>query len=298
MCGLLYLQACWGMLVKFWEGDPPCIGLVGGGCPWGRIPQDQWLGDTCRFGCWASFSTCICSWANVLCLCCWAWDPVRVKGGPSPLGPGFICWKGNGWGPLGWRAELFSTTREPEGRIFTERLQLPVLIFRIILVTVSSYRFNILMDATCNVATISVKLVSFRAWVQCVLHVMFGSWLCSDIIIIIIIIPTWTQVEIFYPHLQGESLLPYNRYKTVKVVTKTFPLKHEASQHIFFEILVKYHMADEHARRRALTTNTANRKTASEQREKPEYFHKHPMLVYRTVACINADELIFNCNLT
>lgn len=114
MCGLPYLQACWGMPVKFWEGDPPCIGRVGGGCPGWRIPQDQWLGDTCRFGCWASFSTCICSWASVLCLGCWAWEPVRAIGGPSPLGPGFICWKGNGWGPLGCRAELFSTTREPE----------------------------------------------------------------------------------------------------------------------------------------------------------------------------------------
>lgn len=114
MCGLPYLQACWGMPVKLWEGEPPWIGRVGGGWPGWRMPQDQWLGDRWRFGCWASFSTCICSWASVLCLGCWPEDPVRVKGGPSPLGPGFICWKGNCWGPLGCRAELFSTTREPK----------------------------------------------------------------------------------------------------------------------------------------------------------------------------------------
>lgn len=141
MCGLPYLQACWGMPVKCWEGDPPCIGLGGGGCPWGRIPQDQWLGDTCRFGCWASFSTCICSWASVLCLCCCAWAPVRAtKGGPSPLAPGFICWKGNGWGPGGCRAELFSTTREPGAKIFTESLQLLCLKIRITQVTLNSHR--------------------------------------------------------------------------------------------------------------------------------------------------------------
>lgn len=116
----LYLRPCWGMLGKFWEGDPPCIGLCGDG-PGKRMPwyHGHWLGAWWRVVCCVSFSTCIWSWASVLCLCCWGCELRNPAWIPSGLWPGFICWKDIccgplTCGPLGWRAGDFSTTREPE----------------------------------------------------------------------------------------------------------------------------------------------------------------------------------------